>query len=182
MSINFFIRQENHNLHENCCGKIELFSIKVTDNNIGLAQLLATMISWMNPNFFVTAYFKRSTAEFLFTERRRVKIFQQERYVNTPYEWPISEQFMEEVLPSFFMPSQTIKVEAFLQWWSVFKHNTKPTKKLIQTSWFQANFAIYLCPCLNINTAYLPYFIVKFKIKWLPASCLSTAFSDTDLI
>ena len=51
MSINFFIRQENHNLHENCCGKIELFSIKVTDNNIGLAQLLATMISWMNPNF-----------------------------------------------------------------------------------------------------------------------------------
>ena len=71
---------------------------------------------------------------------------------------------MEEVLPSFFMPGQIIKVEVFLQWCRAFKQNTKPTKKLMQTSLFQAHFDIYMCPCLNIITAYLPYFIVKFKI------------------
>ena len=32
------------------------------------------------------------------------------------------------------------------------------------------------------KTEYLPYLIVKFKIKCLPASWLSIAFSDTDLM
>ena len=38
-------------------------------------------------------------------------------------------------------------------------------------------------PCLITKTEYnLPYFIFKFKIKCLPNSWLSIAFSDTDLI
>ena len=37
-------------------------------------------------------------------------------------------------------------------------------------------------PCLITKTEYLRYFIVKFKIKCLPASRLSIAFSDTDVI
>ena len=36
--------------------------------------------------------------------------------------------------------------------------------------------------CLITKTEYLPYFIVKFKIKCLPTSWLSIAFSDTDII
>ena len=46
-----------------------------------------------------------------------------------------------EVLPNYFLLRQTIKVEAFFQWW---QHNTKPTKKTMETSWFQTNFADYL--------------------------------------
>ena len=37
-------------------------------------------------------------------------------------------------------------------------------------------------PCLITKTVYLPYYIVKFKIKCLPASLLSIPFSDTDLM
>ena len=37
-------------------------------------------------------------------------------------------------------------------------------------------------PCLIASTEYLLYFIEKFKIKWLPASCLIKVFSDTDLM
>ena len=36
-------------------------------------------------------------------------------------------------------------------------------------------------PCLITETEYLPCFIVKFKIKCVPASWLIIAFSDTDL-
>ena len=37
-------------------------------------------------------------------------------------------------------------------------------------------------PCLIDNTEYLPQFIVKYKITCLPASWLSIALSDTDLM
>ena len=38
------------------------------------------------------AHFWRSTREFLFADRRRMKIFRPHRYVNASYEWPILEQ------------------------------------------------------------------------------------------
>ena len=44
-----------------------------------------------------------------------------------------------------FLPRQTTKVDAVFQWWSALKgHNTKPTSKLMLTSWFPANFAVHL--------------------------------------
>ena len=50
-----------------------------------------------------------------------------------------------EALFNFFLLRQPIKVEAFIQWWSeVRSNNTTPTKKFMQTSWFQPNFGDYL--------------------------------------
>ena len=55
------------------------------------------------------------------------------------------EQFME-VLPNCLLSRQTIKAQAFFKWWLAFKQdNTKPTKKPMQTSWFQTSLAVYLC-------------------------------------
>ena len=40
-----------------------------------------------------------------------------------------------EVQRNRLLPRQTIKIETFFHWWLAFKqHNTKPTKKLKQTS------------------------------------------------
>ena len=62
------------------------------------------------------AHFKRSTGKFLFAERRGMKTFCQNKYVNASYIWVtiILEQFMgDEVLLNCFLSWQTIKVEEF---------------------------------------------------------------------
>ena len=46
----------------------------------------------------------------LFPERREVDIFRLNRYVNAPYEWPVLNQWGNA--DQFFLPRQTIKVEA----------------------------------------------------------------------
>ena len=55
-----------------------------------------------------------------------------------------------EGLPNYFLPTQTIKVEVFFQWWLAFKSQHKSTKKVIQTSWLQTNFAVDLWPWISI--------------------------------
>ena len=54
-------------------------------------------------------------------------------------------------------------------------HHLPASHKFLQINWKTP-------PCLTAKTGYLPCFIVKFKIKCLPASWLSIPFSDTDLM
>ena len=58
-----------------------------------------------------------------------------------------------EVLTDYFLPRQTIKIRDYFQLWLAFDQrnskSTKPTKKLMQTSWVQTNFAVYLWWCVN---------------------------------
>mgnify|MGYP001801291196 CR=1 FL=1 len=63
------------------------------------------------PTYPIFLSFSKIYKELLFAERRLMKIFLPNRYVNASYEWPIWKTFM---LPEcFFLPRQTIKVEAF---------------------------------------------------------------------
>ena len=88
--------------------------------------------SQIYPNFPVIANFHRYSAEFLFSERRRMKIFRSNGYVNASYEWPILEQFMGKCCQSCGTSQW---------WWLAFKkHNTKPTRELMQTSCFRTIF------------------------------------------
>ena len=87
------------------------------------------------PIFPVTVIFKRSTEDCLLEERRQMKIFCQNRYVNASYEWPIEEQVMGSGNAAKFFLAQTDH-----QSWDIFSsNNTKPTKKLMQNSWLQVN-------------------------------------------
>ena len=98
----------------------------------------------------VTSNYKKSAKDFLFAERRWVEIFRPNRY------YVKHETIHGEVLITFFLGQtkeysllrQTIKVEAFLH--TVKSLQTKQHKtnqrhrNLMQTSWFQANFVIFL--------------------------------------
>ena len=79
--------------------------------------------SWINPKSLKNANFKISTEEFLFAERRQMKILRQSRYVNASYEWPFLEQFMGSAA-NFFLPRETIKIEEFFQCLQTTQHKT----------------------------------------------------------
>ena len=59
----------------------------VHSKTVGLMKSLSpTTESRISPQFPVITNFDRSTGEFLFAERRRMKIFWPNRYVNASYE------------------------------------------------------------------------------------------------
>ena len=77
-----------------------------------------------------------------------MKIFRPNRYVNASYKCPILEQ-TENICPivtSLDIPS---KLKHFFK-----QQNTKPTKTLMQTNWFQAYFCglRMVCPALTCKT------------------------------
>ena len=77
-----------------------------------------------------------------------MEIFQPKKYVNASYKWLVYENFMGK-LPNYSFLRQTIKVEVLLHTVKSLqtkKHKSNHKKnKLMQTTWFQANFAVYLC-------------------------------------
>ena len=82
-----------------CTDRLTRASIIHDSTNKFLTRFFKKMNSPRNtiyPNLPVIVDFKRSTGEFLFAVRRRVKIFCPNRYVNASYGWPrpILEQFM----------------------------------------------------------------------------------------
>ena len=92
----------------------------------------------------MTANFKRSAEEYLFAERRGMKIFRPNRNVNALFEGPILEIFIAKCCPFFSFPDagewrQTTKVEAFFINSEAPSNNTTP-KNQPKYSCNQVNF------------------------------------------
>ena len=102
---------------------------------------------WINRKFPITN-FKRSAGKHLLAERRSGDI--SAKQVWKCFIWVTNlGTYYGEVLPNFFLLRQTIRVEEFVHTVKSFqtkehKINQRHQKKLMQTSWFQANIAIYL--------------------------------------
>ena len=104
--------------------------------------------------------FERYTEEIFLAERRRIKLFWPNRDINSSYEWPILEQFRGSA-------ALLVLAWADHQSWGTFpilidlpannttQNQPKPTKRHMQTSWFQTNFAIYLWQWHCIYTSLL---------------------------
>ena len=99
--------------------------------SVWAGKKLGSISPWMVPRSVTHIIWRIYITEFLFAERRRMKIFlPNRRYVNASCEWPILEQFMGNAVN--FFSGQTIIVEAFSKWWSALKHhNTKPKTWLL---------------------------------------------------
>ena len=81
-----------------------------------LKQLHSIMSDWINPNYPMTA-------KFLFADRRLMKLFRPNRYVNALYERPILQHFTGKCCPFVSCLDRPSKLRHFFH---CEVHNTKP--------------------------------------------------------
>ena len=103
--------------------------ISISHQNHGLKQIFLWLLN-----------FQRSAGEYLFAEWRQMKIFQRNRYINASHGWPILEQFMGKCCPIVSCLDRPSKLRHFFNGEepsnNTIENLSKPTKNLIQTSWF----------------------------------------------